>query len=129
MLHSSLKSAQAILNYVEKLYDEVSKSEDPDTIKYLSGKIFWWLCQAKPWLRGDPSISEMLIRSIWVTKGLASPSWESDLIPWVETVIDTDPENFGNNFHKLFKGGLPWSPETTTCSIQPIELTLKSSRE
>ena len=93
-----------ILKGVVGLYQEavdMDPSQKKPFIEQL-GLIFWWLCQAKPYDRGDPSIAEMLIRALANLKGITLPPWKDDLIPWEEVMLTFDPEEFKKKFHTLF---------------------------
>ena len=67
------------------------------------GQIFWLICQAKPWLRGDPSIAEMFIKVVWMHKtGELLPSWKQGVVPWESVIESTNPKDYGKNFRCLF---------------------------
>jgi hypothetical protein len=100
--HTNYLHIPSILTHVETLYERAAASVDKEEIIYLSGQIFWWVCQAKPWQLGDPSIAEMLFRSLWEEKGIESPSWGPSIIPWVEVSVEFDVETFARNFPSLF---------------------------
>jgi hypothetical protein len=68
----------------------------------LSGQISWWLCQAKPWKHGDPSIAELLIRFLWESKGMENPAWKPGIIPWCSGMTECDVLAYGRRFHTLF---------------------------
>lgn len=101
--HTDENSIDKSLNHVDFLYKQIQSSNDKKEIISLSGKFFWWICQIKPWNLGDPSIAEMLFRSIWSEKGIPNDSWISSVIPWCETLKESDVEIFGENFDKLFE--------------------------
>jgi hypothetical protein len=61
------------------------------------------ICQAKPWRLGDPSIAEMLIRTILTLKEEESRPWKEELIPWIEVMCEPKMEKFAANFHLLFE--------------------------
>ena len=92
------------MDYVEHtLFPQALKEEDSEKLLEDLGRIFWWICQAKPWHRGDPSIlRETLIRAILVSKGMENPPWKIDLIPWVEVTVEPEVEKFAKNFHSSF---------------------------
>lgn len=101
--HTDPKTAAKIMEFVKSdLYPKALQETDKEELKKHLGKIFWWICQAKPWMQGDPSIAETLIRTIWQSKGFESPGWKEGIIPWVELVKEPDVEKFAENFHKLF---------------------------
>lgn len=104
MVHTNVKKIDKIMNFVEtKLYPEASDEKDEQELIKKLGRIFWWICQAKPWRLGDPSIAEMLIRTIWASKGFPPPAWKEGIVPWVEVSNEPDVERFAENFHTLFK--------------------------
>ncbi|CDR34781.1 hypothetical protein [Criblamydia sequanensis] len=101
--HTDPEVAAKIMEFVKSgLYPKALQETDREELKRILGKIFWWICQAKPWLAGDPSIAETLIRTIWQSKGFESLSWKEGIIPWAEVVKEADVEKFAENFHKLF---------------------------
>jgi hypothetical protein len=102
LIHTSPVHIANILTHVEKLYELAHSSTDKEAIVRLSGEIFWWICQAKPWYLGDPSIAEMLIRSLWEEKGIENVAWNPSIIPWVETIVEIDVKKFGEKFPSLF---------------------------
>jgi hypothetical protein len=93
------EGVNAVLDYIEQeLYPEILKEEDANRAIEKSGELFWWICQAKPWWFGDPSIAEMLCKSILSSKGIEVSNWNPDLIPWA-VVMETDsPKEFGKIF-------------------------------
>ncbi|CDR34777.1 hypothetical protein [Criblamydia sequanensis] len=102
--HTKFKKIYKIMNFVEtKLYPEAMIETDKAILIKKLGRIFWWICQAKPWRLGDPSIAEMLIRTIWASKGFPPPAWKEGIVPWVEVSNEPDVEKFAENFYNLFK--------------------------
>jgi len=70
----------------------------------LLGEIFWWICRAKPFQRGDPSIAEMLVKAVALAcDKIELPPWKEGLIPWAEVMVEPDPHAFGKNFNTLFE--------------------------
>lgn len=67
------------------------------------GQVYWWICQAKPWNRGDPSIAEMLIKTKLYKQGSLIRPWKQGLIPWVEVMKEPDPVAFGRKFKELLQ--------------------------
>lgn len=102
IFHTDTKLVPKILLHVETLYHELLRENDPNKIMVLSGRIMWWICQAKPWHLGDPSIAEIFLRSIWDTKGIDHYPWRSGVIPWVEIMKADDEYNFALDFIQLF---------------------------
>ena len=103
VIHTPPENIPICLEYVSELYDHALALEDKDLLLQELGRIFWWICQAKPWEGGDPSIGEMLIKSIWLAKtGENLPPWEKDLIPWVSVMKQFNVEQFAQDFHSLF---------------------------
>lgn len=104
LFHTETVHIKEIMDYVQNdLYPEALRESDRENLSKVLGKIFWWICQAKPWHYGDPSIAETLIRTIWSLKGFEQPEWAEGVIPWVEVINEPDVEKFSDNFHKLFK--------------------------
>jgi hypothetical protein len=76
-------------------------STDPKEKLKTLGLIFWWTCQAKPFLRGDPSIAEMLIK---ILSDETLPPWKQGVVPWVKVMDFTNPNEFADEFAKLGEG-------------------------
>lgn len=102
LIHTQVDNIPIIMEYTKELYEQALKVDNPTEVKEIAGKIFWWLCQAKPWLRGDPSIAEIIVRSICTVKGLSNHPWKNDTIPWAEAMKDFNPEDFSKRFYSLF---------------------------
>lgn len=92
-----------ILAHVDELYKKAMASHDEKEILEISGQIYWWICQAKPWSFGDPSIAEMLVRAIHEAKGMDSQPWKMEIVPWETTVLAFNPEEYGRKFADLFE--------------------------
>jgi len=60
------------MEHASKIYELALKEQDPQEIQKLAGAMFWWICQAKPWKRGDPSIAEIIVRAIFKEIGFES---------------------------------------------------------
>lgn len=103
ILHTRPTNAKKVMNYVEELYNAALEESDPEKLTEQLGEIFWWICQAKPWNLGDPSIAELLIRTVWDSKGLESPPWNVGVIPWVKASMEPDVKEFAKNFKNLFE--------------------------
>ncbi|WP_195155540.1 hypothetical protein [Candidatus Protochlamydia phocaeensis] len=101
--HTQPSHIEGIMDTVYSLYKKALQEEDSKILTEQLGKIFWFVCQAKPWNLGDPSIAEMMIRTVWAIKGLESPPWKVDLIPWVEVTCQPDIEIFAKDFTCLFE--------------------------
>lgn len=111
VFHTDSKYIDEILDYVKTdLYPKAIDETDPTLLMEDLGTIFWWICQAKPWILGDPSIAETLIRAIWVSRGFENAPWQKGLIPWVEATVQPDVDTFAKNFYKLFE----WQNQTFT---------------
>lgn len=102
VVHTYGENIPIIMDHVGELYNLALKEQDPEKIKEIAGTIFWWICQAKPWDRGDPSIAEIIIRSLFEVKGIPNQPWKEGIIPWVEAMKDCGPETFGKRFSDLF---------------------------
>lgn len=101
---SNLEVKREIMDRVEALCDQSLKMPlSRDQFVENMGRAFWWICQAKPWLRGDPAIAEMVIRSYCLRKGIDLPPWKENVVPWEEVMKCPDPEVFAKNFHTLFR--------------------------
>lgn len=97
--HTKWENAAIVMEYVKNdLYPKALQEEDPQKLAEDLGRIFWWICQAKPWERGDPSIAETLIRGIWAYRGMENPPWKENIIPWVEVTVEPDVEEFAKKF-------------------------------
>ena len=104
LTHTSQENAVLVMSHVKKtLYPEACAINDQNKLNKKLGEIFWWICQAKPWNIGDPSIAELLIRSVWQEKGLESPAWKVGIIPWEEVSVEPDMEIFSQKFHTFFE--------------------------
>ena len=102
--HTSPKECLEVMNYVKlTLFPQAMAEENPDTLLEYLGQIFWLICQAKPWHLGDPSIAESLIRTIWISKGFKNVSWQKNVIPWIEVMIEPDINKFAAKFCKFFE--------------------------
>lgn len=98
----NIKVTSLILNHVETLFNSALYTEDTKEISQLCGQIFWWICQAKPWLRGDPSIAEMLFKTVFLYKNIPIRPWKIGVVPWSESMKIYDPIQFGEKFEDLF---------------------------
>lgn len=103
--HSHPSVFLQVSKYTGDLYSRAMKEESNVELYKITGEIFWWLCQAKPWMRGDPSIAELLIRSIYRSKELAiaDAPWKTGVIPWVEATKDFSAKAFSERFHTLLE--------------------------
>ncbi len=93
--------ANEIFDYVDELYQKAMRIEDQVSLDKKLGEIFWWICKAKPWFRGDPSIAEMFIKTIYRIKKFTPPAWKAGIIPWVEVEAAFDVKAFAKNFSRL----------------------------
>lgn len=100
--HTASNLLPVISPYLGELYQQLLAEQDPKKAMELSGRLFWWICQAKPWSRGDPSIAEILIRTIWNLKGMENLAWKKGVIPWVEVTKEVSEEDFAQNFWSFF---------------------------
>ncbi len=101
VFHTNPEHIAKILIHADVLYEEALKIDDLSQLNEKLGEIFWWICKAKPWNRGDPSIAEMLIKSVYLSKEIEPPAWKKGIIPWIEVELQSDLETFAKNFHKL----------------------------
>lgn len=103
LIHTDAKTAEVIMAYVKNvLFQRIMEETDEETIMRDLGRMFWWLCQAKPWKLGDPSIAETLFKTILELKGCEIFKWREKCIPWVEAMVFADPEQFSTHFIKMF---------------------------
>lgn len=102
LVHTRQENISLIMKHVEELYYKALSEDDPAKVQENAGKMFWWICQAKPWQRGDPSIAEIIVRSIFAIKQIPNQPWKEGVIPWAEAMKDFNPEEFGNRFANLF---------------------------
>lgn len=101
--HTQPNELEKIIPYIESLYNQLVLLTSEEEVWKLSGRIFWWICQAKPWDRGDPSIAEIFLKTIFTLKGISYPMWKPSIVPWEEVTIEFDVDKFANNFVNLFE--------------------------
>ena len=102
--HTKQEHIASVLKYVtDELSVRLMQETDSAKIMEDAGQIFWWICQAKPWALGDPSIAEMFVKALMLHKGLPLLPWKVGIVPWEETMLDVDPIAFGKRFHTLFE--------------------------
>lgn len=102
LYHTDPDLIPEIMDYAEELYSLAIQENDPTKVHEIAGLFFWWVCQAKPWLRGDPSSAEIIIRAIFASKQIPNLPWKEKLVPWGEATKEFDPTAFSQNFHTLF---------------------------
>lgn len=103
VVHTPDENVPLILKEVDRLYDQILVEEDPKTLMELLGKSFWLICQAKPYVAGDPSIAEIYIKALYLHKtGNELPPWKEDLFPWESVMREVDPDRYAEDFHSLF---------------------------
>lgn len=103
ILHPAFDVNSPIFKYISELYKASLEEKDQELLLNNLGKIFWLICQAKPWMRGDPSIAEMLIKTVWkFNTGKDMPPWAVDLIPWESVIEHSNPEDFAKQFASMF---------------------------
>lgn len=104
IIHPSIDILPDVLDYVSTIYNSSLKEENPEVLLQNLGKMFWLICQAKPWLRGDPSIAEMMIKTLWLhNTGVELPPWKEGIIIWEKVIESCDIDEFGNNFQTFFE--------------------------
>lgn len=96
-----IEDSRKMMEYAEQLYNEAKQETDPTLIMQKAGKIFWLICQAKPWLRGDPSIAEMLVKTLLAAKGIELSLWKIGIVPWEEVMKESDSDLFAAKFAAL----------------------------
>jgi Avirulence protein len=102
IIHCNYKNHKPILGHIRTLYDAAMLESDETRICELMGEIFWWICQAKFWERGDPSIAELLVKTVFYQKGIPLLPWKPELVPWCAVMKELDVNEFGRKFHTLF---------------------------
>lgn len=103
LYHSTGSSIEQALAHVHHLYQQAIEANGEEHVINVCGQMFWWLCHAKPWCAGDPSIAEMFFRLLLSEKEIDSSPWLENVIPWVEAMKPCTPEEFGLRFSSLFK--------------------------
>lgn len=101
--HTPTKNIEAILGECAEIYKTAIKEDNIKELVPLLGKLFWLICQAKPWRRGDPSIAEIIVRSILLSKDLKASPWKEGIAPWIEASKYIDGNAFGRDFASLFQ--------------------------
>lgn len=103
--HTSPANLPILLWLTHKKYREALHAERPKETLQLLGEVFWILCRAKVFKKGNLNIAEMLIQSVWRKK------YQEFLIPWkkgsqllVSAIKERDCIHFGLYFHLFFKG-------------------------
>lgn len=89
--------------HVQNLYTTALQTHDKNEILRLCGEIFWWLTVSKLFHRGDPSIAEVLFKSILRYKNIPISAWKENLIPWCEAIKHFTPQDFAKYFPTLFE--------------------------
>lgn len=101
--HTPPDTIPFIMEHVKQLYKQTMECDDAEKKMQLLGEIFWWICQAKPWDYGDPSIAELIVRIVIETSGMKNLGWKEEIGPWEEVMKEFDPKKFGENFFRLFE--------------------------
>lgn len=90
------------MQYVEKIFTD-SLVLEGDALYQKLGEFFWWWCQVKPVIAGDPSIGELLFKAILLSKNDQIRGWKPGIVPWEETIVEYDSNRFGKNFTLLWE--------------------------
>ena len=106
IIHTPCEYLEVLTGECQKRYQLALQEKDIDKLMFQLGRLFWLICQAKLWIRGDPSIAEIIVRSVLLSKDWKAPSWKKGIIPWEEVSIYIDGDDFGRDFASLFEGGL-----------------------
>ncbi len=101
--HTHYKFIPLIMDHVETLYVESLQIDNQEKLHRKLGEIFWWICKAKPWKLGDPSIAELLIKSIYLFHNIEPPAWKREIIPWEAVEGEPDVAQFAKHFKILIK--------------------------
>ena len=98
------KKIEKILAHTEQIFNDSMKETDRDLFVQKLGKVFWLMCQCKPYFWGDPSIAETMFKAQAYSKGYDVPPWKADLVPWEKVMEQPDVEQFAKDFHTFFDG-------------------------
>lgn len=102
--HTPFEHFHLILKHVSSIYEKCLQEEKANILLENLGRIFWWICKVKPWVSGDPSIAEMLIKVIWrYLTGKDLPPWIKGVAPWERVEEQPDVEKFAKDFYTLFE--------------------------
>jgi hypothetical protein len=102
ILHTKTDALPKVMAHIKNsIYPHFIQQTDREKIIQEAGKLFWWICHAKPWFLGDPSIAELIIKAVLIHKGIDSIKWKESVIPWEEVCLQPNPEKFATNFHLL----------------------------
>ena len=102
ILHTDPSEISKVMSHIEKLYYLALNETNEERLLEQLGEIYWWICQGKPWFGGDPSIAEMLIKTIWRFRtGKDLPPWKIDLVPWESVIEQANVKKYKLNFQNL----------------------------
>ena len=102
--HADPQVSVEVMKRVKKeLIPKILAETDRGQLIKQAGEIFWWICQAKPWDLGDPSIAEVFVKSILLSKGIDLGMWKKGIMPWEEATLALDATSFGQLFPTLFE--------------------------
>ncbi len=90
IIHTPCKYLEVLTGEYQKRYQLALQEDDIDKLMFQLGRLFWLICQAKLWIRGDPSIAEIIVRSVLLSKDWKAPSWKKGIIPWEEACVYID---------------------------------------
>jgi len=114
IFHANPEKANLIMQLVKtEVYPKMLAETDPERLVELAGEAFWLICQAKPWSLGDPSIAEVFVRSILLSKGVDLGMWKQGIVPWEEASVARDDVSFGKIFPTLFERPPEGNPPST----------------
>jgi hypothetical protein len=92
---------EAVHDWIDALLEQ-SQMDEKVLMEDL-GRIFWWTCRGKFWIRGDPSIAELCVRSLALDKGVEIGAWKVGIVPWEAVMKEPCPEHFAKSFSQLFE--------------------------
>lgn len=98
------------IEILEKVYltrlDEAIDTDKNDLIGLQKklGEFYWYYCQAKPLVAGDPASAEATFKGILDEKGWNVPGFKPGVVPWEEVSKTRSAKEFGENFANLFAG-------------------------
>lgn len=95
----------ALLPYMKRAFKNAQKASNPDALMDSLGEFFWVFCMSKTCCRGNESIANMFIKSIFCAQYNQTKTfkWKNGLIPWCEVVSEPDVDKFVKNFRNLIE--------------------------
>jgi ribulose-bisphosphate carboxylase large chain len=99
IVHTSPDVVQKVLAEVDALYQRAldPKLSPEETIR-LAGEIHWWMAHAMPFGRGSAAITDMLVKSILLRKGIEAGPWAEGVVPDMDAFTVPSAAEFGNQY-------------------------------